>query len=270
MIGTQVVEELVQSVALSHLVKGYKRNSLLIMAAPESGKTTIASASDCTHVRRVAVMSGRSVIKEVNDHPATEYLLFNDLSAVRAMSASAVTLLVTILNQYTQGEYGVVAFAGQQTEEIKRTIGIIGCIPFKTFTDHRAKWKEFGFISRMIPFAYAYGDELVAEIKDAMDDGTHLSHAKPLRKMPKPQRRPVLVKMSRPQIKELRRLADARATQLGQLGIRLLQNYHCLVRSHALLFKRTEVSREDMIFLRAVDSFVSITKCTALNGEHGV
>jgi hypothetical protein len=265
MIGTTLIEELVQSVALSHLIKGGKRASLLMLAAPESGKTTIVSAANCAHVCRVAVISGRSIMREVKDHPETEFLLFNDLTAVRAMSASAVNLLILILNQFTQDERGLVAFAGKESEYITRPIGILACLPFKTFIDHRARWREMGFISRMIPFAYHYDDELIAAIKDSIDDGHHATAAKPLRVMPKRNgRKPVTIEMHQKFTRELRHLADARAKTLGQLGIRLLQNYHVLVRAHALLMKRTAVTREDMTFLRHVDHFVSIEKCEPL------
>lgn len=266
MIGTQLIEELVQSVALSHLVKGYSRVSLLLLAAPESGKTTIARSANCKHVVPVALLSGRSIMKEAIDNPAAEVLLFNDLSAVRALSPSAVALAIVILNHYVQGETGKVGFAGKDVGEIDRPLGIIGCMPFKIFSDHRAKWREMGFVSRMIPFAYEYGDELIAEIKDAIDDGSHGSRVTTA-KMPRAAKRQTTIRMSVKLTREVRRLADARAKSLGQLGIRLLQSYHCLVRSHALLHKRSDVTRDDMMFLRAVDAFVSITKCTPLNGD---
>lgn len=267
MIGTRLVEELVQAVALSHRIKGYARCSLLLLAAPESGKTTIANASTCDHVCRVAMISGKSILREVKEHPKTEFLLFNDLTSIRAMSASAVNMLIVLLNQFTMDERGMVAFAGKDVEFVDRPIGIIACLPFQTFADHRARWRELGFISRMIPFAYAYGHELVAEIKDAIDDGEHKTRSQPVRTMPRITRRPVTVKVSPTFRREIRRLADARATTLGQLGIRLLHNYHCLIRARAVLMKRNEVTRDDMVFLRAVDHFVSVTKCAPLNGE---
>jgi hypothetical protein len=265
MIGTQLIEELVQSVALSHCVKGYRRCSLLMLAAPESGKTTIATAANCTHVKQIAIMSGRSIVREVNSHPTTEFLLFNDLTVIRALSQSAGNLLVTMLNQLTQDERGAIGFAGKEVEEIKRPAGIIGCLAFSTFVDHRARWKEVGFISRMIPFAYYYDDELIAEIKDAIDTGSHAKRAQAGAKMPKARPSPILVKMDQDLTRAVRRLSDARAKKLKQLGIRLLQNYHVLIRAHALLMKRTEVTAEDMKFLRAVDAYVSITECMPLN-----
>lgn len=264
MIGTTVIESLVQATALSHLIKGQKRVSLLLMAAPESGKTTIATAATAKHICRVAVITGRSIIQQARDNKALEFLLFNDLSAVRAMSASAVGLLVVLLNQITQDEPGIVAFAGKEVDAIDRPLGIIGCIPFATFVDHRAKWKELGFVSRMIPFAYQYPRALVAEIKDGIDSGHAKTNSVTARKMPKAGKRQYEIKMSPTITRQVRNLADARAAQLGQLGIRLLQNYHCLIRAHALLQKRSSVNQDDLLFLRAVDSHVSITECKEL------
>lgn len=265
MIGTKLLEELVQSVALTHRIKGHKRVSLLMLAAPESGKTTITQAANARHVCRIAMITGRSILKEVNDNPHTEFLLFNDLTAVRAMSQQAVALLVVLLNQLTQDEHGVVAFAGQGVEHIKRSIGIIGCMPFVTFADHRAKWKELGFVSRMVPFAYAYRPELIAEIKDIIDSGDHAAKKQPSRKMPKSGRQMVAVSCTVKHTRKIRALADARATELKQLGIRLLQNYHSLTRAHALLMGRKAVTDADLNFLRSVDRYVSITHCEPLD-----
>lgn len=264
MIGTQLIEELVQSVALSHRIKGQKRVSLLLLAAPESGKTTVVNAANVRHVCRVAIITGRSILREVKDNPHTEFLAFNDLTAVRAMSPSAVALLIVLLNQLTQDEHGLVAFAGKEVERIERSIGIIACLPFATFVDHRARWKELGFVSRMVPFAYSYSAELVAQIKDAIDTETIKQKNKPIQKMPQGIKAQTAITVSVPIVRRIRALADARALRLGQLGIRLLQNYHCLIRAHALLRGHTAVDATDMNFLRDIDAYVSITECRTL------
>jgi hypothetical protein len=266
-IGTRLIEELAQSVALTHLIRGHKRVSLLILAAPESGKTTITNAATAKHICRVAVITGRSIIKQMKDQPDTEFLLFNDLSAIRAMSHTAVNLLIVLLNQLTQDEQGIVAFAGRDVDYIKRPIGIMGCLPFETFVDHRASWKELGFVSRMLPFAYAYPADLVAEIKDAIDENTITTKRLPFRKMPRTGRRVIAIHCGQKYIRRVRALADARSAELKQLGIRLLQNYHCLIRAHALLFARNRVTDEDLKFLRTVDHYISITRCEPLERE---
>jgi len=264
MIGTTLIESLVQSVALTHHVQGYSRASLLLLAAPESGKTTITTAANCEHVTRIALITGKSVLRELRDHPTTEFLLFNDLSTVRAMSHQAVSLLVTILNQLTQGESGMVAFAGREAEKIDRTIGIIGCMPFTTFKDHRSRWRELGFISRMLPFAYHYKMELVARIKDSIDDGTQQKAKQPRKEMVKVPKT-LRVHANTRYTRQIRHLADAKATTLDQLGIRLLANYHVLARGHALLNKRRVVTASDLDFLEAVNAHVSISETKELS-----
>jgi hypothetical protein len=265
MIGTKLIEEFIQSVALTHRIKGYKRCSTLLIAAPESGKTTITTAASCSHVTPIAVMSGRSVLKEVNDNEHCEFLLFNDLTSIRAMSTPASALLVVFLNQLTQDERGKVAFAGKDADEIKRAIGIIACIPYETFSDHRAKWKEMGFISRMVPFAYSYDAEIVAEIKNSIDNGTHEKSRKPRKGMPKEKKeQQVSIFMDKKTTISVRALADERSKDLGQIGIRLLSSYHVLIRAHALLQNRRRVNKDDLTFLRGVDRHVSTTECAPL------
>lgn len=264
MIGTNLLENLVQSVALSHRIKDYPRVHLLFLAAPESGKTTVSAAADAKHVQPIAIITTRSIIKLANDQPQCEYLLFNDLTVIRAMSQSTVNLLITTLNQITQGEKGIVAFAGKEHEEIKRALGIIGCLPMKVFTDHRAKWRELGFISRMVPFAYSYPADLVAEIKNRVDDATHHLAKRSSLKMPKVKTKPIAVEMSAEITRRVRAISDQKAQELGQLGIRLLQSYHSLIRAHAVRNGRVIVIDEDLVFLRDVDKFVSITTCRPL------
>lgn len=260
LVGTSLVEDLVQSVALSHLVAERDRLGLLLLAAPENGKTTIATAAECEHVRKISVITARSVM-QLTGEKDVEFLLFNDLSVIKALSKPTVALLINTLNQVTQGETGVAMFAGQTTVAIERQLGIIGCLPFKIFTDRRAHWQEQGFISRMLPFAYTYDAELVATIKDGVDKGK--SKVKP-RPMPEMIEAPVSIKMSEKQTKSVRALSDSKAASLKQVGIRLLKHYHTLVRAHALRHDRRVVNEDDLEFLRAVDTYISITECRPL------
>lgn len=274
MIGTRLIEELVQSAALTRYVKNYDRVSLLLLASPESGKTTITSTAKCKSVISISIMSGRSIISEMATNKELEYIIFNDMTCVKALSTAAVNLLIVVLNQVTQGEHGLIGFAGKPTEVIDREIGIIGCIPMEIFREHRSNWKRLGFVSRMLPFAYSYSKPLVAEIKDGIDEsGTSpssqvQSSKKMMKAITKIAKRPdvkqILVKMTDEQTALVRTLADERSEQLGQLGIRLLKNYHSLIRAHAILMERKIVNKDDMKFLWDVDRFVSVNACTQL------
>ena len=264
MVGTDLIERLVQSVALSHRIAHRDRASLLLLAAPESGKTTIACAASATHVAPVTVITGRSVLQEISQHHA-EFLLFNDMAAIRALSKPTAALLITLLNQLTNGEKGIASFAAKERIVIDKPIGVIGCLPFSVFVNHRSVWRELGFVSRMIPIAYSYDAELIAVIKDSVD---RARPAKPrVRKMPddmKLNEEPIDIAMAPAHSRIVRALADARALTLGQIGIRLLKNYHVIVRAHALLHARTRVDKIDIEFLREVDQYVSITECRPL------
>lgn len=261
LVGTSLVEDLVQSVACSHLIADCDRLGLLLMASPENGKTTIATAAECEHVKRIAVITARSVM-QLTAQKGVEFLLFNDLSSIKSLSKATSALLINTLNQVTQGETGEAMFAGQSTFKIERQLGIIGCLPFKVFTDRRAHWHQQGFISRMLPFAYSYDAELVSTIKDGIDGGRRKPSP---RTMPEfKHEEPVKVAISAKDVRSVRALADAKARELEQVGIRLLKHYHTLVRAHALRHNRSRVIAADMDFLRAVDRYISITECRPL------
>jgi hypothetical protein len=259
LIGTALIEDLTQTVVFSHLVMGRDRIGLLLLAAPESGKTTIATAADSPHVKRITVVTAKSVMQIVGEKEV-EFLLFNDLAVVRSLSKSTTALLINTLNQVTQGEFGEARFAGQTVYKIDRALGMIGCMPFKVFADRRAHWKDMGFITRMIPFAYEYGAELIVQIKDRVDNGKRTEPSKMPAKIPEPR----TIELSPYGVRAVRAIADARAIHLGQIGIRLLKSYHTLVRAHALRHGRSQVTGDDLDFLREVDRYVSIDKCKPL------
>jgi len=259
LIGTSLIEDLAQSVALSHLVNGRDRIGLLLLAAPESGKTTIATAAECEHVKRVVVVTARSVMQMIGEKEI-EFLLFNDLAVVRSLSKATTALLINTLNQITQGETGEARFAGKDIYQIDRQLGIIACMPFKVFADRRAHWKDMGFVSRMLPFSYEYNAELIVNIKDGIDKGKHFTANRLPEKLPTAK----AIAVNSHQTRAIRALADARAVTLGQIGIRLLKSYHTLVRAHALRHGRSKVTADDMDFLRAVDRFISIQECRPL------
>ncbi len=261
LVGTSLVEDLVQSVALSHLIANHSRIGLLLMASPENGKTTIATAAECSHVKRIAVITARSIM-QLTSEKGCEFLLFNDLAVVKSLSKATTALLINTLNQVTQGEFGEAMFAGQTVYKIERQLGVIGCLPFKVFSDRRSHWHQMGFISRMIPFAYTYNAELVATIKDGIDNGNKQNKPKPMPEIKHTE--PRTIKMNDKQTRSVRALADAKAKELDQIGIRLLKHYHTLVRAHALRHNRNAVTENDLEFLRTVDSYISITECKAL------
>ena len=267
MLGVKLIEELVQSVAISHLIKDGDRVSLLLLADPENGKTTVAASAKCDHVEFVSVITGRSILKAIKEKPSLEYLIFNDLSCIRALSQTASNLLIVLLNQITRGEKGSVAFAGGPPEQIEREIGIVGCLPMTIFSDHRSRWKEIGFVSRMLPFAYGYSETLIMEIKDSIDyrpAQRKNEYDKLSRRISKIKKIQIPIRIKSNHVSFVRKLADERASELGQMGIRLLKNYHTLVKAHALLFQRKIVNESDLRFLMDVDSFISLNACKQL------
>jgi hypothetical protein len=261
LVGTELVEDLVQSVALSHLVDERDRIGLLLLASPENGKTTIATAAECEHVKRIAVITARSIM-QLTAQKGVEFLLFNDLSVVRALSKATTALLINTLNQVTQGETGEAMFAGQHVFKIERQLGVIGCLPFKVFTDRRSHWHQMGFISRMLPFSYSYNAELIATIKDGIDAGR--SRVAPKKMPSQKDAEPIKIAMCAKHTKAVRALADAKSASLDQIGIRMLKHYHTLIRSHALRHGRKQTSDVDLEFLRIVDTYISITECKPL------
>lgn len=261
MIGTELLRELVECVVLTGRIVDVDPVSLLLIAAPESGKTSIVLERPCNAIEAFADVTGRGlhqIIKEKGKE--ITHIVINDLVAVLSHRQSVNKYTISQLNAFT--EEGINAIATPMGIERYNGCsrgGVIASLTLDLAKDARMWWNKVGFTSRMIPFCYYYPSELNIRIKDSIDDvrGRKVKKAavKPFTIPTKARSISYVEKFA----KDVRRCADMRSQIMKEDGKRRLKQYHALVQAHALWRSavRPQVTEADIDFLYKIDRFVS-------------
>lgn len=264
LIGVELVQELVETTILTGRLKQHGPVSLVLIAAPENGKTSIVLERPCEAVFPLSDVTGRGLQMLLKLDRKATHLILNDMVAVMSHKHNVNRYLLSMLNAMTEEGIRAVAFPGQIEVFEAGKRGIIGCLPGDLARDGRAWWHRTGFSSRVIPFFYSYPERLILSIKAELDRDafTVWKPGQPLRVPGVALSVPIEPKWTR----QIRLLSDARAAKMGQLGIRLLKNYRALARGHAVRrgWKKPMVGEADLDFLVAMDRYVSWDEATPL------
>lgn len=261
MIGTELLRELVECVILTGRITDVDPVSLLLIAAPESGKTSIVLERPCNAIEAFADVTGRGLHQIIKDKgKEITHVVINDLVAVLSHRQSVNKYTISQLNAYT--EEGITALAtpmGVERYNGNARGGVIASLTLELAKDARCWWNKVGFTSRMLPFCYRYPDDLNIRIKDGID----LARGRKQKKSTlKPFTIPTKAKSIQYQekfVKDVRRCADSRSAIMKEDGKRRLKQYHALVQAHALWRStvRPSVGEPEIDFLYSIDRFVS-------------
>lgn len=263
MIGVEKVRELVETVIMTGKVKGVNPISLLLIAAPESGKTSIVLSKDCTNVHAFSDITGRGIHLAIKDNKEITHFVINDMVAVLSHRQSVNKYTISVLNAMTEeGISDIASPAGiEKFPDEKR--GVITSLTTDLVSDSRNWWNKIGFASRMLPFCYSYPEALIVKIKDAIDHNNIVTKKGDAKKenFPTPKES-IKVIYDEKLAKEVRRTADIRCMILEEQGMRRLKQYHALVQAHALLRHRIkpEVLELDIEWLQDIDMYVTYDK----------
>jgi len=285
LIGMDFAVEVVQAVLLTGYLEDEKPVSLLIIASPESGKTTATRNANVSvrsdgHGEELAVAltdtTGKGLLRIVREHPRASHVIFNDLSITAGHKSHVVKYLFGVISAMTEEGLSKIADPGgissYDGEGVK---GIIGCITPRLARDQRFIWNQTGLTTRMLPFFYEQGVNIQLKVRryhagllySNRPDGTR-SLVIPLKKMPVHVREDY-----REQILELangvaKKLSKEGATRKNadykELGYRRIDQFLSLAKAHSLLTHpgddEPRVHRVNVEFLRKLARFVSFHK----------
>jgi len=262
MIGTEFLRELIESVILTGRIKGCEPVSLLLIAAPESGKTSVVLSRPCKVVEAYADVTGKGIHKILQANTNLTHIVINDLVATLSHKQSVNRYTISQLNAMT--EEGITNIASPSGIE-KFTAGkrgVIASLTLELATDARHWWNKVGFTSRMLPFCYSYPADLIVKIKESIDfdassnrNGTHKISIKDF---PVPEKS-ISVEYPQSVVADVRRVADVRSMLMKEQGMRRLKQYHHIAMGHAALRSRirSRVTVEDVKFIQRMDRYVS-------------
>jgi hypothetical protein len=261
-IGTELIRELVESVIFTGRLKDVNPVSLLLIADPESGKTSIVLDRPCKAVEAFTDITGRGIQMVLAQNKDLTHIVINDMVAILSHRQAVNRYTISMLNALTEEGLSAVASPAGVEKFANSRKGVITSLTTDMANDNRNWWNKVGFASRMLPFCYQYPKNLLIEIKQSIDDLGGKSAPEKLKKEFLLPLRICDVKYERRFIERVRRLADIRSQILEEQGMRRLKQYHALVKGHALLrgVAKAEVGQVDIDFLEEVDLFVTYDK----------
>lgn len=292
LIGMDFPVEVVQTVLLTGQLADEKPVSLLIIASPESGKTTAArkaniSVSSDKRSDELAVAltdaTGRGLLKIIREHPRATHVLFNDLAITSGHKSHVTRYLFSVISAMT--EEGISRTADPEgvhsynkEEGIK---GVIGCITPRLVRDQRFIWNMTGLTTRMLPFFYQQGVDIRLNVRRyhaglldrsrRFDDISPLVIPKEKMKVRRGKYKEYILELAHDAAKRLSREGSKRNPDYKELGYRRIIQFSSLAKANALLThpgdKNPRVHRVNVEFLVKLSRFVSFKEPETLEEE---
>jgi hypothetical protein len=288
LIGMDFAVEVVQTVLMTgQLVyeKNEKPVSLLLIASPESGKTTVARKANLSiesdrRGEELAVAltdaTGNGLLKILKEHPKATHIIFNDFSFVTGHKSQVTNHLFNIISALTEegidktADPGGIHLYGE--EGLK---GVIACITPELVRDKRLIWNRTGLTTRMLPFFYEQGlsirlkaEKYHAGLKDYATENEERTLTLPKKKMHvtiSTSYREQILELAKDLAKKLSREGRSKKNpHYKEKSFRRIIQFITLAKAHSLLMqpddKKPRVHKKDIEFLRKLSRFVSYRK----------
>jgi hypothetical protein len=262
LVGMHFIREIVETVILTGRLKEHSPVSLLLIASPESGKTSVVLEKECSGVVAVTDVTGRGLQELCRMKPEITHIVINDLVAVAAHKASVSKYTMSMINAMTEEGIQATAFPGSFETYKSGRRGIIASIPTTMAKDGRAWWNKIGLSSRMLPLAFKHSENLNLRIKTMISNGY-------APKLPTKNTAiffipaaDIAVKVPIERARQVQEIAELISEKFKEEGYRRLKQMRALACAHALLrtWKNPVVTDKDVDFLKRIRPYVSYTQ----------
>lgn len=253
MIRMEPLQKMIECALISPYIKGENPLSLLIVAKPESGKTSIMKTyrknkgivyvTDCTAYGLTRDILPKMVSGEIKT------IVIPDLLTPLSKSAKTRQSFIAFLNNLIEeGIARITTYAMIWNQNVKANV--ITAVTDQASRDGRHEWAKMGFISRFILFTYSYNLSTIVEILNSYSrHGLKISDTKI--KLPKRQ---VNIHLPDEIADKLNPIAMKIGEQCELYGIRAKINLRTLLKCLAHRNKSSEVTdREFQEFLELAD-----------------
>lgn len=256
LLGTQLLETAVAATIATGRVQNADNGplSLLLIAAPESGKTSMVT-HDCESTLSFTDITSKGVQDTIKGNPKVSHLIILDMVAIMSHRETTNHLTMSMLNAMTEEGVGAIATPGGTEKFPIGKRGLIACLTHDMASDGRNWWNKTGFATRMLPICFDHSAQLILKIKDCITYGTTIE--RPKGRAIKLPDEPVTVLLPRKFAEEIRVLADLKSAQFKEKGYRRLKQFKSLAKGHALLQGRRVVTLADIKFTRALMPYIS-------------
>jgi hypothetical protein len=244
LVKMEPLQKMIECVLISPYIKDEKPVSLLIVAKPESGKTTtmkqyrenkgISYLSDCTAYGLTTEILPKIVNGEVKT------LMLPDIITPLAKQTKTRQSFTAFLNNLI--EEGVAKIATYSTSwNTDVNANVITAVTDEELKDARHNWAKMGFLSRFIVFSYSYSLSTVTKILNHYSTQGLISKQIKLNLPDKP----VSINLPKGIADKLDPLAMAIGRQCSLYGLRAKVNLRALLKTIAYRNGRDTVTDQD-------------------------
>jgi hypothetical protein len=263
LIGVELVEEFVDTVIMTGRLKPpHSPTSVILIGAPETGKTSIVSNKKAKSIAVFSDVTGRGLVEACKLNAEISHFVLNDLVAIMSHKPTVNRYTQSMLNALTEEGIQSLAVPGNIEAVANGRRGVIACITMDLAKDGRSWWNKIGFASRLLPFSFSHSGTLTLRIKAMIDKGERPRQPDILYVPGAPAE----VSFASKYVRRVRAMSDQKAKELKDpTGYRRLKQFRALACGHALLRNgikehRPQVNEIDMDFLKRIFPFVSYDK----------
>lgn len=253
LINVGSLRKMIECALISPYVKDEKPLSLLIVAKPESGKTSVMKlyrqnkgviyVSDCT-----AYGITRDILPNMTSGEVKTLIIPDLLTPLSKSTKTRQSFVAFLNNLIEEGVAKITTYATTWDKDVRANI--ITAVTDEALRDARHDWAKMGFLSRFIIFSYSYNTSTVVEILNHYSE-----HGLNLEKVecPLPEEE-VDIGLPREVADKLNPIAMRIGEQFKLYGLRAKINFRCLLKCLAYRNKaRTVTDLEFKEFLELAD-----------------
>lgn len=245
-----------QSAFVKDSVDGYRPASLLLIAKPESGKTTTISKfhslSFVYFVNEITVKTlVDKVLKRIETREIRFILIPDILNCVKKQMYTREPLLHTLKSLVDEGVMSIQTPYKDYSYKSPIKAGLVTAITRSDLYAFQGRYslyedlKRYGFLSRMIPFTYQYPIDKVVKIFEYIQSGKAEGYSVVIPKLRvfKKERE---FQPDKELFKYLEIISRDLASYSDSYGLRVQKNLQKLCYANALMNNRDHVTREDI------------------------
>lgn len=256
MIGMDQVKEMVLNTLMTGRLKNGYIVSLILLATPESGKTSVVNSVNSKNLAVYTDITGKGLLDTIKTHSELSHIVLNDLTIASAHSKKASAYFFAILGAATEeGIKSVADPGGTSNYDMRR--GAIICTTIDFIHDKRRTWMKNGLSSRFLPFCFSHSAKLQLKVLESINGHDKAIELKPAETiMPSSM---IEVKITRDLLFQCERMALIVAKENQELGYRRKKQFMSLVMGRALrkTWKNPCVNKSDIEWLESIQKFIS-------------